>query len=208
MERGSGLHLKNLKIYYKMKELIKNEIQKSIDIKLDVLNNSKIVEQLELLVEYSINALKNGGKIIFCGNGGSFADSQHLAAEFVSRLRFDRAPLASIALGTNSSNMSAIGNDYGYDQVFKREIVALGSEYDIFIPISTSGNSTNVLAAINAAKDKGIKTVAFTGGTGGKMANLCECVIVPSDSTEKIQEVHIMLGHILCYLIEKKYFNK
>lgn len=190
-----------------MKELIKKEIQKSIDVKQDVLNNSNIIEQLESLVDSSIKALKNGGKIIFCGNGGSFADSQHLAAEFVSRLRFDRAPLASIALGTNSSNMSAIGNDYGYDQVFKREILGLGSINDIFIPISTSGNSTNVIEAINAAKDKGIKTVAFTGGTGGKMANLCECIIVPNSSTEKIQEVHIMLGHILCFLIEEKIFK-
>ena len=203
MEKAFGSHLK---IYYKMKDLIKNEIQKSINVKEEILNNYNIIGQLESLVDCSIKSLKNGGKIIFCGNGGSFADSQHLAAEFVSRLRFDRAPLASIALGTNSSNMSAIGNDYGYDQVFKREIIALGSINDVFIPISTSGNSINVIEAINAAKDKGIKTVALTGGTGGKIANLCECIIVPNSSTEKIQEVHIMLGHILCYLVEKSMF--
>ena len=191
-----------------MKELIIKEIQKSIEVKTSVLNNNTIVEQLDSLVNNCIQSLKSGGKIIFCGNGGSFADSQHLAAEFISRLRFDRAPLASVALGTNSSNMSAIGNDYGYDQVFKREILALGNSNDIFIPISTSGNSGNVIDAINAAKDKGIKTVAFTGGTGGKMSNTCECIIVPSSSTEKIQEVHIMLGHILCFLIEEKIFNK
>ena len=191
-----------------MKELIIKEIEKSIEVKTTVLNNNIIVEQLDSLVNYCIQSLKSGGKIIFCGNGGSFADSQHLAAEFISRLRFDRAPLASIALGTNSSNMSAIGNDYGYVQVFKREILALGNSNDIFIPISTSGNSGNVIDAINAAKEKGIKTVAFTGGTGGKMANTCECIIVPSYSTEKIQEVHIMLGHILCYLIEEQLFNK
>lgn len=191
-----------------MKELIKYEIQKSIEVKTDVLNCSKIITQLELLVNNCLKALNSGGKIIFCGNGGSFADSQHLAAEFISRLRFDRAPLASIALGTNSSNMSAIGNDYGYDQVFKREIKAIGNKNDIFIPISTSGNSPNIIEAINAAKEKGISTVAFTGGTGGKMANLCECIIVPNSSTEKIQEVHIMLGHILCYLIEEMNFKK
>ena len=191
-----------------MKELIIKEIEKSIEVKTSVLNNNTIIEQLNSLVNNCIQALKSGGKIIFCGNGGSFADSQHLAAEFISRLRFDRAPLASIALGTNSSNMSAIGNDYGYDQVFKREILALGNSNDIFIPISTSGNSGNVIDAINAAKEKGIKTVAFTGGTGGKMSNTCECIIVPSSSTEKIQEVHIMLGHILCFLIEEKIFNK
>jgi D-sedoheptulose 7-phosphate isomerase len=190
-----------------MKDLIKKEIEKSIEVKTSVLNNNLIIEQLNSLVNNCIQSLKSGGKIIFCGNGGSFADSQHLAAEFISRLRFDRAPLASIALGTNSSNMSAIGNDYGYDQVFKREILALGNSNDIFIPISTSGNSANVIDAINAAKEKGIKIVAFTGGTGGKMANICECILVPSSSTEKIQEVHIMLGHIICYLIENKMFK-
>jgi D-sedoheptulose 7-phosphate isomerase len=191
-----------------MKELIIKEIEKSIEVKTSVLNNNTIIEQLNLLVNNCIQSLKSGGKIIFCGNGGSFADSQHLAAEFISRLRFDRAPLASIALGTNSSNMSAIGNDYGYDQIFKREILALGNSNDIFIPISTSGNSDNVIDAINSAKEKGIKTVAFAGGTGGKMSNTCECIIVPSSSTEKIQEVHIMLGHILCFLIEEKIFKK
>ena len=175
--------------------------------KTSVLNDNKIIEQLGSLVNNCIQSLNSGEKIIFCGNGGSFADSQHLATEFISRLRFDRAPLASIAIGTNSSNMSAIGNDYGYEQVFKREILALGNSNDIFIAISTSGNSNNVIDAINAAKEKGIKKVAFTGGTGGKLSNICECIKVPSSSTEKIQEVHIMLGHILCYLIENKIFK-
>lgn len=189
-----------------MKTLIRKEIQNSIDLKLEILNNSDIINQIELVVNKSLESLNNGGKIIFCGNGGSFADSQHLAAEFVSRLRFDRAPLASIALGTNSSNMSAIGNDYGYDQVFKREIVALGNKNDVFIPISTSGNSPNVIEAIKASKEIGIYTIAFTGGQGGLIKDLCDAIIVPSKSTEKIQEVHIMFGHIICYLIEKKIF--
>ena len=191
-----------------MKELIKIEIQNSIDVKMDLLNNTKIISQLETLVNDCLNSLNKGGKIIFCGNGGSFADSQHLAAEFVSRLRFDRSPLASIALGTNSSNMSAIGNDYGYSQVFSREILALGSKKDIFIPISTSGNSHNVIEAIKSAKEKKILTIAFTGCSGGKIKSLCDTIIVPSDITEKIQEVHIMLGHIICYLIEEKIFKK
>ena len=191
-----------------MKALIRKEIQNSIDIKVEVLNNSVIISQIEILINKSLASLKKGGKIIFCGNGGSFADSQHLAAEFVSRLRFDRAPLASIALGTNSSNMSAIGNDYGYDQVFKREILALGNKNDIFIPISTSGNSLNVIEAIKAAKEKGIYTIAFTGGRGGIIKDLCDAIIVPSESTEKIQEVHIMFGHIICYLIEEKMFKE
>ena len=191
-----------------MKALIRKEIQNSIDLKVEILRNSEIINQIELLVNKSLESLKNDGKIIFCGNGGSFADSQHLAAEFLSRLRFDRAPLASIALGTNSSNMSAIGNDYGYDQVFKREILALGNKNDIFIPISTSGNSPNVIEAIKASKEIGIYTTAFTGGQGGLIKDLCDTIIVPSNSTEKIQEVHIMFGHIICYLIEEKIFKK
>ena len=191
-----------------MKELIRKEIQNSIDVKTELLNNEKIIFQLETLVNDCLNSLIKGGKIIFCGNGGSFADSQHLSAEFTSRLRFDRSPLASIALGTNSSNMSAIGNDYGYDQVFKREILALGNKNDVFIPISTSGNSPNVIEAIKAAKEKGIYTIAFTGGCGGVIKDLCDVIVVPSESTEKIQEVHIMLGHIICYLIEEKTFKK
>ncbi len=190
-----------------MKELIRKEIQNSIDVKKEVLNNTNIIFQLETLVNDCISSLQNGGKIIFCGNGGSFADSQHLAAEFVSRLRFDRNPLASIALGTNNSNMSAIGNDYGYDKVFSREIIALGDKNDIFIPISTSGNSPNVIEAINSANVKGIKTIGFTGYDGGKMKKICNVIRVPSESTEKIQEVHIMIGHIICYLVEKKLFN-
>ena len=190
-----------------MKDLIQEEIKKSIDLKKSVLNSEVILNQINNLVIDCIECLKKGGKIIFCGNGGSFADSQHLAAEFISRLRFNRAPLASIALGTNSSNLSAIANDYGYDQVFKREIIALGNSNDIFIPISTSGNSINIIEAINSAKAKGIKTVALSGINGGKMANICECILIPSSSTEKIQEIHIMLGHIICYLVEKSMFK-
>ena len=191
-----------------MKDLIIDEIKKSIKVKQDTLLNDSIIAKVDILVKDCLNTIKKGGKIIFCGNGGSFADSQHLAAEFVSRLRFDRAPLASIALGTNSSNLSAIGNDYGYEEVFRREIIALGSENDIFIPITTSGNSVNVINAIIAAKEKNIKICAFTGGDGGKVLQLCDTILVPSSSTEKIQEVHIMIGHIICFLVEKKFFNK
>ena len=190
-----------------MKDQIKYEIQKSIDTKYEVLNDKEIISKIELMVVKSIESLKNGGKIIFCGNGGSFGDSQHLAAELVSRLRFDRLPLASIALATNSSNMSAIGNDYGYEKVFTRELLALGKKEDIFIPISTSGNSPNVIDAIIAAKSLGIQTFGLTGNEGGKMVDICDCLVVPSNSTEKIQEVHIMIGHIFCGLIESKIFK-
>jgi len=191
-----------------MQNLILQEIKFSIDVKQKILENEQILHSIEKIVNACLKALQSGGKIIFCGNGGSFADSQHLAAEFVSRLRFDRVTLASIALGTNSSNMSAISNDYGYDQVFAREIDALANEIDFFIPISTSGNSLNVINAIKTATKKGIYIFGLTGGNGGGMKELCENIIVPSSSTEKIQEAHIMIGHIICYLVEKTFFNK
>lgn len=190
-----------------MKELIVHEIKQSIELKQAVLDSPEIISKIEEIANHCLHALRSGGKIIFCGNGGSFADSQHLAAEFVSRLRFDRAPLASIALGTNSSNMSAIGNDYGYESVFTRELLALSSEKDVFIPISTSGNSPNVISAINAGKEIGLNIYGLTGGSGGIMSELCDTIIVPDDRTEKIQEVHIMIGHIICYLVEKNYFQ-
>ena len=191
-----------------MLEEINKQIKESIETKNKVLNDKRIISKIKLMVEKSIDSLNSGGKIIFCGNGGSFGDSQHLAAEFVSRLRFDRSPLASMALGTNSSNLSAIGNDYGFEKVFTRELTALGKKEDIFIPISTSGNSPNVIEAIKTAKSLDIKIFGLTGGTGGKMKDLCDCLIVPSNKTEKIQEVHIMLGHIFCGLIEENIFKK
>ena len=191
-----------------MIEFIQAEIRESIDAKQQVLKSKGIITQIRSLVNKCVNSLKNEGKIIFCGNGGSFADSQHLAAEFVSRLRFDRPPVASIALGTNNSNFSAIANDYGFEQVFSREILALGEENDIFIPISTSGKSLNILDAIRVAKVKDIETFGFSGGTGGEMVDLCDVIVIPSNSTEKIQEVHIMLGHILCAMVEKILFKK
>ena len=190
-----------------MIEEINNQIKESIETKNKVLNDPTIISKVQLMVEKSIESLNNGGKIIFCGNGGSFGDAQHLAAEFVSRLRFDRLPLASIALGTNSSNLSAIGNDYGYEKVFSRELLSLGKKEDIFIPISTSGNSQNVLEAIKVAKSIGIQIFGLSGGNGGKMIDLCDCLIVPSNKTEKIQEVHIMIGHIFCGLVESFIFK-
>jgi Phosphoheptose isomerase len=191
-----------------MIKTIKSEIKESIKVKSEILYNNHLLSQIEYLTNEILKSINNGGKIIFCGNGGSFADSQHLAAEFVSRLRFDRDPLPSIALGTNSSNITAIANDYGYDEVFSREIEALGKGIDLFIPISTSGNSKNILRAIESAKHKKIKTIGLTGKGGGEMKKICDVIIVPSDSTEKIQEVHIMLGHILCSLAENFFFNK
>lgn len=189
-----------------MIDKIKDEIQKSILVKRDIIKNAKLLSEIENLTNEILKSIKNGGKIIFCGNGGSFADSQHLAAEFVSRLRFDRAPLPSIALGTNNSNISAIANDYGYEEVFSREIISLGNEKDIFIPISTSGNSLNILKSIESAKEKNIKVIGLSGKDGGKMKTMCDVILVPSKSTEKIQESHIMIGHIICAIVEQEYF--
>ena len=190
-----------------MTDKIKDEIQKSIKVKSDIIKNTKLLSKIENLSNEVLKSIKNGGKIIFCGNGGSFADSQHLAAEFVSRLRFDRAPLPSIALVTNSSNITAIANDYGYEEVFSREIISLGKETDVFIPISTSGNSQNILKAIKSAKDMKIKVIGLSGKDGGEMKKLCDVLLMPSKSTEKIQESHIMIGHIVCSIVEYEYFS-
>ena len=154
-----------------------------------------------------LKALRNGGKIIFAGNGGSFADAQHLSAEFISRFQFDRAPLASVALGTNSSAISAVGNDYGYEQVFARELQGLAKPGDVFVPISTSGNSPNILSAVEVARKLDITVMGFSGSNGGKLGQLCECICIPSSDTARIQESHILVGHIVCYLVESLYFS-
>jgi D-sedoheptulose 7-phosphate isomerase len=190
-----------------MNKLIKQDIASAIEVFSSLLNNEKLIEDISRLADICLYSLQNGGKIIFAGNGGSFADSQHLCAEFVSRLKFDRLPLASIALGTNSSSMSAIGNDYGYDQVFAREIAVLANKEDVFIPITTSGNSPNILEAVKVALDKKVKVVGLTGGNGGGLVKLCDSILIPSNRTERIQEGHILTGHIICGLVESKYFN-
>jgi len=187
---------------------IRETLTASIAVQQAMFEDVTLQEKLADLAKRCVASLKQGGKIIFAGNGGSFADSQHLAAEFVSRLQFDRAPLPSVALSTNSSCMSAIGNDYGYDQVFRRELRALASREDIFIPITTSGNSPNILAAVETANEIGIFTAAFTGKTGGKIASACPCLCVPAERTERIQEGHIILGHTLCAVVESVYFKR
>lgn len=149
-----------------------------------------------------------GGKIIFAGNGGSFADAQHLSAEFTSRFMFDRAPLASIALVTNNSAISAIGNYYGCEQVFARWLQGIAQATDVFVPISTRGNSANILAAVKGAREMQIATVVWTGETGGQLHTLRECVRIQSRETARIQECHILIGHILCGLVENFYFWK
>ena len=187
---------------------IRAQIEASIAVKQALLADLALLGQVQQLAENCLVSLKAGGKIIFAGNGGSFADAQHLSAEFTSRFIFDRAPLASLALGTNNSAISAIGNDYGYDLVFARELEALARPEDIFIAISTSGNSRNILEAVKVAKACGVVTVAWTGASGGSLFNLCECLRAPSQDTARIQESHILVGHILCGLVEAWYFQK
>lgn len=189
-------------------EAIQNQIAASIATKQALMADAALLEKVERLAESAVQCLRQGGKIIFAGNGGSFADAQHLSAEFISRFMFDRAPLASVVLGANNSAISAIGNDYGYDQIFARELEGLAKAGDVFIPISTSGNSPNILAAAHKAKELGLTTLAFTGESGGDLKWLCECLCVPSSETARIQECHIMLGHILCGLVEEIFFPK
>lgn len=183
------------------------QIADSVAVKQSLLQDASLIVQLESLTLVCLQTLRAGGKIIFAGNGGSFADAQHLSAEFTSRFMFDRQPLASIALGTNNSAISAIGNDYGYEQVFARELKGNGKAGDVFIAITTSGNSPNILAAVSVAQTMGIKAYGLTGKTGGQLKMLCDCLSVPSDETARIQECHILMGHILCGLVEAEFYQ-
>ena len=182
-----------------------NEINKDFDtISENFLKLKKLTPEIVKLCEVCINSMKNGGKIMFCGNGGSAADSQHLAAELVGRYKMNRPALNSIALTTDTSILTAIGNDFGYDTIFERQVEGLGHKGDVLIGLSTSGNSKNVLLAMDKAKAMGITTVAFTGESGGKMKQQADIAInVPSNTTNNIQEMHISVGHILCGYIEK-----
>lgn len=156
-----------------------------------------------------IEALRRGNKILFAGNGGSAADAQHLAGELLSRFHYDRPGLPAFALTTDTSVLTAIGNDYGYEHLFARQVEAVGTAGDVFIGISTSGRSPNVLSALRRAREKGLVTVGLTGREGGAMPELCDhCLHVPSDSTPRIQEGHITLGHTLCWLIEREIFPR
>jgi D-sedoheptulose 7-phosphate isomerase len=152
-------------------------------------------------------ALTDGRKLLLAGNGGSAADAQHIAGEMLSRFNHDRAPLSALALTTDSSVLTAIGNDYGYERLFERQILGLGCPGDVFVAISTSGRSPNILRAIDAARQKRLVAVGFTGRSGGEMASRCDlCLHAPSDSTPLIQQIHITAGHIICGLVEKRLF--
>jgi D-sedoheptulose 7-phosphate isomerase len=154
-------------------------------------------------------ALKGGGKILLCGNGGSAADAQHIAGELLSRYEFDRAPLAAVALTTDTSVLTAIGNDYGYEQVFERQVQGLGRKGDVLVALSTSGRSPNILRALDAAKKGGLVTIGFTGAKGGDLASRCDFILrAPSDKTPIIQQIHITAAHVICGLVERSLGGK
>ena len=185
-----------------MRDRIKEILLESIQVKEELLHNH-VIQILEI-AELAIECLKKNGKVLVFGNGGSASDSQHIAAELIGRFKKDRGALPAIALTTNTSVLTSLANDYGYDVVFARQIEALGSKNDIAIGISTSGKAKNVAAAIKQAKKMGIKTVALTGGDGGELAKLADLsLVVPSSVTARIQEAHITIGHIICELIEQ-----
>jgi D-sedoheptulose 7-phosphate isomerase len=191
-----------------MQDLIRKQLAQSIETMTKVLNDEAIHTAVVEAGRITAEAMKAGKKLMVCGNGGSAADSQHLVAEFVSRLTIDRPALRAVALTTDSSILTAIGNDYSYDNVFERQVEALGLEGDVLLAISTSGNSKNCVKALKLAKKLGIHTVAYTGNKGGAMAELADInVIIPSDVTMNIQESHLALEHIYCMVVERYYFG-
>ena len=192
-----------------MKAYIKDQIKKSYETKQIIYEDDVLITNIELVAKLCVKLYRDNKKTILAGNGGSAADAQHIAAELVGRYGFDRPSIPSLALTTDTSNLTAIGNDYGYDKIFSRQLEGMGQNGDLFIGISTSGNSENIIKAFNSAKDKGITTIALTGRDGGKMAKIADIsLIVPSKDTPRIQECHILIGHILCDIIEKELFAK
>jgi D-sedoheptulose 7-phosphate isomerase len=191
-----------------MNTTISNIIKASIDVKQHILNDAAIINKIQQCVELITTAFKKGNKVLFCGNGGSAADAQHLAAEFSGRFYKDRDALFAEALHVNSSYMTAVANDYSFDVVYSRMLNGIGKNGDVLVAISTSGNSTNIINAVTTAKEKGMATIGFTGESGGKMKDICDIIInVPSSDTPRIQESHILIGHIICQLVEEQYFN-
>jgi D-sedoheptulose 7-phosphate isomerase len=191
-----------------MKEKIKNIISESVSTKNKILADEKLLSTIEKVTETIVDALKNDHRIYFCGNGGSAADAQHLAAEFSGRFYTDRDALPAEALHCNTSYLTAVANDYSFDVIYSRLIKGIGNEGDVLVGLSTSGNSKNILNAFETAKQKKIITVGFTGESGGKMKSESDYLInVPSSDTPRIQESHIMIGHIICQLVEEKYFG-
>lgn len=192
-----------------LKMRIIQSIEQSIELKRKVLEDNNLLKIVQEIADQCIIAFKEDKKVLFCGNGGSAADAQHLAAEFSGRFYYDREPLYSEALHVNTSYLTAVANDYSYDDIYSRLIKAKGRKGDILIGISTSGNSENIIRALKTANEAGMITVGFTGETGGKMKEHCKYLLnVPSKDTPRVQEVHILLGHIICELVETALFPK
>ena len=188
---------------------IPQSITDSIAVKQAILNNPEFLARIQQAAAMMVDSLRNGGKIHFCGNGGSAADAQHLAAELSGRFYFDRPPLNAEALHCNTSYLTAVGNDYGYDHIFSRLLRGTAKAGDVIVGISTSGNSKNILLAFEAAKEMGVKVIAMTGETGGTMKYLADILLnVASKDTPRIQESHIMIGHIICELVESAMFGQ
>ncbi len=191
-----------------MKQLVQKQLAQSIATMQAVLADANITDTIVSIGQLTAKAMQNGNKLLVAGNGGSAADAQHLVAEFVVRLTVNRPALRAIALTTDTSILTAAGNDFGYDTVFARQVEALGQSGDVFLGISTSGNSKNILAALKQAAQQGITTIGFTGGDGGEMRSLCEYnVVIPSDVTMNIQESHLALEHIFCMVVERFAFG-
>ena len=190
-----------------MDQLIAESLRNSIAAKEALFQSQG--KEIKTLAQWMIDTLKSGNKLMFFGNGGSAADAQHLAAEFVNRFLIDRPPLAAIALTTDTSILTSVGNDFSYDDIFVKQIQALGKEGDLALGISTSGNSPNVLTAIEVAKQMGIKTAALTGGSGGKLKETADLTLnVPSKITPAIQEAHIWVEHLLCQIVDEELYGK
>jgi D-sedoheptulose 7-phosphate isomerase len=188
---------------------IKGIIQASINVKAEVLQNEVILKTVADCIDLISTAFANGNKVLFCGNGGSAADAQHLAAEFSGRFYTDRDALPSEALHCNTSYITAVANDYSYDVIYSRIVKGIGKKGDVLVGLSTSGNSKNIMNAFETAREKGMITIGFTGATGGKMKPLSDHLInVPSTDTPRIQESHILLGHIICQLVEEKLYPR
>jgi D-sedoheptulose 7-phosphate isomerase len=188
---------------------IKGIIQASISTKEKLLADQDLLQRIQEASEIIVDCYKNDGKVLLCGNGGSAADAQHIAAEFSGRFYYDRPPLFAEALHVNTSYMTAVANDYSYDEVYARYVRAAGRKDDVLIGLSTSGNSGNVLRAMEDAKNAGMKVIAFTGETGGKMKDIADVLLnMPSKDTPRIQESHILVGHIICEWVESEMFPK
>ena len=191
-----------------MSQQITDIIDASIKVKQLLMANEKIVNTITDCVTVIVNAFSTGNKVLFCGNGGSAADAQHLAAEFSGRFYIDRDALPAEALHCNTSYLTAVGNDYSYDVIFSRLIKGIGKKGDVLVGLSTSGNSANIVNAFETAKEKGMITIGFTGFTGGRMKEISDYLLnVPSTDTPRIQESHILVGHIICQLVEEKIFG-